>query len=1050
MKKNPTFFRKTVTFLVMVVFVVGGVLIPQPHSNTEAQSIPDVIRIGHRLLDGCEELAGLQDALQSALEAGVGAIDDAIGASSFFDDFINDTGVGQSLKALAAGPVGAIAGPILGAVGGKFLGGLLGGDTKQAIQEVLDKKSDQKERCLDALAQEAAQRVLQNVSDDVLNWIRFGFEAGNPGFVKDLEKRLLEVGSREFNRLVQKDETFRGLCTQFIDTIQDDLYTNFVTNLTDGAGGYTSSDLRRPDPITPCTLENVLNSVGAAIDDGNGGGGGGGDDGESRVNAFLSGNFFIGGWDGVETLATDPKSNPIFAGEQQRVDLEKKTQEAADNEKETIQASGGFLDDKRCEDGIPTGASGLCCQDGTSPLSGAVITGEINADDLLDDERVREKVGVCFDENANTYPPDTPPITATPAGIVSRVIDRLIESDFGRAELVDEQNEVIPEFVDLLVGGVTRVGLLFAPSNKVHVPADLPTVGTTPITAFSISYLFSAIQEQIQTELAYYTACNAIEEMTGVPNPLTVFTQQHPLDVLGRNFIDPIGLELIVPTFGILTQPLLGNIADPVAAGPQCAAITGDPQWNTVQNVWLPDIQNAINNYDCSGILERVYGPGGDSAGVEDVSYGSLLWDLSINPEDRGTVGDPDFPIEPDDGGRVTLEELEEARGAFSAMVTEFNEKFAPFEGTHNFASAVRTANQTIRDETDPLTRGLYGLTTNINPGDMTILLRNWLFYQSSCQVSEDWKNFVIAQAKIDTPLHPELAIFYVLYDGDNLTGPLGEMPNIPGQFELINLLQEPEYTDDVMRACGGDDLVFLNNLANAQNNPGELFHEDTAVFDVTTPFMTKADVDRYISIIHFEQPELYNTMRTIEDQAGAFFKDLKPGLDSALEIYIIYAQNLLNVATNLQNAVGNVLEGNIVEAFEDAGVGILRINELAFNYSCPDAVVPSPIVSVDWILNFDSSTFEGGIEFTTQGVDSCVIEGTPDGTTDTRTLDVFIPSNPNQLTIEDHLFTIGTFAGAGFGDPSIIQVRVVCGNDATNEDLTVDMNPPYLPGSEL
>lgn len=387
-------------------------------------------------------LGGLQSAGEAFTGTGVGDAISSIGTG--IAETVSDSGIGQTLANIGGSALSA-AMPVVGNVLGGVVGGLFGGGGPEEVvekglrkleeqgQKIMlfeQQKMTQKERCLDALAQESAQKELRKLTNQSVEWLqgefnRFG-EEGNPGFVEDLEL--------------------------FLNETSDDQFRSFVSEVTSSEAGSFSSTcnfLRRP--ILESVTSNYINNSGrSGIDDlvsedqtpGSGGGCSltDGDMTEDEAQAFLSGDFSAGGWEGLARSVSDSGSSPIGAYLQQEQELDSRINAAEEQQQEQLRWGQGFIADRH-EGGF------------------------------------------------------------TPGSVVQGITERLATSDVSRLELIDEMGEVAGDIGSSLIGQITRSSGSSIDSSEsgLSTAEGGATIGGDQSDAYE--YLASSLADEIATQL---------------------------------------------------------------------------------------------------------------------------------------------------------------------------------------------------------------------------------------------------------------------------------------------------------------------------------------------------------------------------------------------------------------------------------------------------------------------------------------------------------------------------------------------------------------------
>lgn len=372
-------------------------------------------------------VTGVSSVLGGALlEQSVGDLGNWIenlNGAKIVDGFVDKLG---GAVTLAAPGIGALASGLIGSLFG------LGGEQTQAVFE---QGLQEKEGCLDSLANATAKDMIAQLGQSVITYITGG-DGRNPLFVDDLDSRLRAIADREFSHITRSG-TFQSVCdafkTDMARTLQDYYFKQYtdpsperISTLERVAFGNTGSK---------CGLERVF------------------DNNQEDLERFLSGDFSRGGWEAFYVLVTDPSSNPHEAARRVQQDLERRIAEAQQAERDQISYGSGFLPDKVCikwADPEPqqwgvVGAEDWWWVDGSS---GNLIR-ILRPDELKSD-------GTPLDD---LEPPCLDEQVVTPGAVIERITNDIIGSEVRQAEYADEFNEIVKKSGDWLISKIfTRDG----------------------------------------------------------------------------------------------------------------------------------------------------------------------------------------------------------------------------------------------------------------------------------------------------------------------------------------------------------------------------------------------------------------------------------------------------------------------------------------------------------------------------------------------------------------------------------------------------------------
>ncbi len=361
------------------------------------------IREGIYILDACSGSVitdAVSEGVDQGLEIAVNGVVDLLEDTSLVEK------IGQAAEFIEDIPgVGGIVG---GLVSGFF------GGKKKGPQEVYEpglrqamEAAYKKEQCYDALAREAADRILATMSDETRKWVQGIARAGNPRFVTNLGAQLRLRADQAFADFMGDSETFNTICTTYRDGISASLYNDYYRSYyrPSGYSGYIAPRGIWGYGQQTCALEDVL--------------------GRGNTDVFLSENFQRGGWNAWFALLEDPGSNPYTAYIDQTEKLSQFIDESRDYELEQLRYGNGYLPELRCEDGSQPSSIGRCA-DGRYP---EVIT---------------------------------------PGNLVGAIVEKVAIGDYERAIYADEMNEIVSGFADSLFGKIQdpERGLRYAGSGS--------------------------------------------------------------------------------------------------------------------------------------------------------------------------------------------------------------------------------------------------------------------------------------------------------------------------------------------------------------------------------------------------------------------------------------------------------------------------------------------------------------------------------------------------------------------------------------------------------
>ena len=171
-----------------------------------------------------------------------------------------------------------------------------------------EKKSNNKEQCLDAIFYIINEVVIRQITKSVIDWINSGFD-GNPAFVEDLGKYAEDIADEEFGRFLESSE-LEFLCSPFKLEIKKALILN--------------NQKDRFQRQVTCRLSDVT----------------------SNIDNFISGDFADGGWDAWRVLASD---NPYSAYAEVSFELQGRKTAAVNEKLKLLDFGAGFQSKRECD-----------------------------------------------------------------------------------------------------------------------------------------------------------------------------------------------------------------------------------------------------------------------------------------------------------------------------------------------------------------------------------------------------------------------------------------------------------------------------------------------------------------------------------------------------------------------------------------------------------------------------------------------------------------------------------------------------------------------------
>ena len=146
-----------------------------------------------------------------------------------------------------------------------------------------------KELILDGIAFELATLILKQMTTSIMQWVSVGLE-GNPVFVTNLERFLLDTSDQEADKFIQGSE-LNALCSPFEIDVRTALRKHQQAD-------------RDFVPKIQCTFTDDI----------------------GNLEDFLAGNFEEGGWAGWFELTQNPRNTPYGAYIRSQAELDFRTE----------------------------------------------------------------------------------------------------------------------------------------------------------------------------------------------------------------------------------------------------------------------------------------------------------------------------------------------------------------------------------------------------------------------------------------------------------------------------------------------------------------------------------------------------------------------------------------------------------------------------------------------------------------------------------------------------------------------------------------------------
>jgi hypothetical protein len=247
-----------------------------------------------------------------------------------------------------------------------------------------------KEGCLDHIAFLVANRIIEEVAKDTINWINGTSGDGGPRYVKDLGGFLEDLGDRVVGEYIQ-GTNFGFVCDPFKVQIKASL-----------------AKLRsKPQQRSECTLSEAIDNV----------------------DAFIDGNFREGGWKAWTELTT--RSNPYLQFLEAKNEISVRIAGRQSVELAKLQWGNGFFGWEVCP-----GQRYMC---------------QING---KDEPWPATAGATGCDAQGGVYHCAVPLQTATPGSVIEEQLNKVLSSGQARLEVADEINEVLSALLTKLINDI--------------------------------------------------------------------------------------------------------------------------------------------------------------------------------------------------------------------------------------------------------------------------------------------------------------------------------------------------------------------------------------------------------------------------------------------------------------------------------------------------------------------------------------------------------------------------------------------------------------------
>ncbi|HEY4505835.1 MAG TPA: hypothetical protein VJG67_04050 [Candidatus Paceibacterota bacterium] len=274
-------------------------------------------------------------------------------------------------------------------------------EVSTAIGATAETSNAVKEYGLDAVAYFFANRMVEKIAAQTVNWINSGFE-GNPAYVTNPEQFFLDVGDDTASKVLSST-ALNQLCSPFKAQVRLALVKNYIND----------------NQNFSCTLSKV----------------------KDNYDQFTQ-DFRQGGWEGWFEVTQNSNNNPYGAYFDYQGTLGRQVGAATEQLNKEIAQGAGFLSFKTCPDG--------------QTVTQADIDNSITDPNLCDPDLGCSapnpydgyKVGDCKVKKE----------TATPGSVISSSLNKVLHSGTDRINAADEIDEIIGallgQLIDRIVGGI--------------------------------------------------------------------------------------------------------------------------------------------------------------------------------------------------------------------------------------------------------------------------------------------------------------------------------------------------------------------------------------------------------------------------------------------------------------------------------------------------------------------------------------------------------------------------------------------------------------------
>jgi hypothetical protein len=379
-------------------------------------------------------------------------------------------------------------------------------NTLQTISQIA---LEQKELVWDGLFFSIAKEALQQMTQDIIEWVNSGFD-GDPAFVTDLEGYLQSVADNVAGSFIYEDG-LSSVCSAY----QLDVRTAIAKQYQERQyGGFEEE--------AACTIE----------------------DSESDLNAFLDGEFRAGDWSLWFEVVLNPEETPIGAFIGGTVALNEAINTEAQIELQYLDYGNGFFSQKVCS-GV--GQEEEC----TITTPGSIIQDMLSfslttpARTLIEADEMNEVLGALFSNLANQALSGINGLLGLGGNATwtnnsfgadgnSSYLDATAEEDQGNAtgdtssdaveRAFDSETEVL-ELQMTIIAEIEEVNSLFESEREPFADDSCWNLDVPGEFTDKLEELLVEIPETLNTLIALEGLVTALEEANSTQEQLPIFTE---------------------------------------------------------------------------------------------------------------------------------------------------------------------------------------------------------------------------------------------------------------------------------------------------------------------------------------------------------------------------------------------------------------------------------------------------------------------------------------------------------------------------------------------